>query len=97
MPTNVRTHDPSKYCMQALSGLTKLRRLSISMSDGMFIGDWPDWSQLQNLENMALRGSQGYMFSWGAPPAWFAKLAKLRSLVIRCGLSHSQPAALWLR
>ena len=69
--------------MQALSGLTKLRRLSISMSDGMFIGDWPDWSQLQNLDSMVLRGSRGYMFPWGAPPAWFAELGKLRSLDIR--------------
>lgn len=53
------------------------------MSDGMFIGDWPDWSQLRNLDSMVLRGSQGYMFPWGAPPAWFAELGKLRSLDIR--------------
>ena len=83
MRGNVQTLDSSEHCMQALHGLTKLRRLFISMSDGMFIGDWPDWSHLQNLESMALRGSRGYMFPWAAPPAWFAKLAKLRSLDIR--------------
>jgi hypothetical protein len=69
--------------MQALSGLTKLRRLSISMLNGMCIHAWPDWSRLSNLESIKLRGSSGYMFPSAPLPAWFAGLSKLQSLDIR--------------
>ena len=71
--------------LQALSGLTRLQRLSISMSDGMLMGTWPDWSRLRNLESITLRGSRGYMFPWATLPSWFAGLAKLQSLDIRSG------------
>ncbi len=69
--------------MQALSGLIKLRKLSINMSDGMCIDAWPDWSRLSNLESITLRGSSGYMFPWAPLPAWFAGLSKLQNLDIR--------------
>ncbi len=69
--------------LQALSGLTKLTTVSISMVNGKYIGAWPDWSRLSKLESMTLRGSRGYMFPWAALPGWFGDLPKLHSLDIR--------------
>jgi len=80
---SLMVQKPRLLLLQALSNLTKLKQLSLSMSDGMYIGAWPDWSRLKSIKSMTLRGSRGYMFSWAALPGWFAGLAKLQSLDIR--------------
>ena len=69
--------------LQALSSLTKLKTLSISMVNGKYIGTWPDWSSLKRLEALTLRGSRGYMFPWAALPGLSGDLPKLHSLDIR--------------
>lgn len=69
--------------LQALTGLTKLKTLSISMENGKYIGGWPDCSPLKRLESVTLRGSRGYMFPWAPLPGWFGDLPKLHSLDIR--------------
>ncbi len=70
--------------MQALSAMTHLRSLAVSLGGG-FMHTWPDLARMQKLETLDMRGCPAYGQPWAAwahMPAWMTKLTSLRSLSI---------------
>jgi hypothetical protein len=73
------------HAAQAVSSLTKLRCLRVSLREGLVI-TWPDLAPLKALERLDLCGCPAYAqpwAAWGPIPDSISSLQSLQTLSVR--------------